>query len=87
MRIAGIRRIHMIGICGTGMASLAAMLQESGYEVSGSDEGVYPPMSDFLAQRQIRVAQGFNIQNLEPEPDLVIVGNALSAAIRKSSTF
>ena len=68
----------MSGVCGTGMASLAAMLKESGYEVSGSDEGVYPPMSDFLAQKRIRVQQGYDFKNLEPGPDLVIVGNALS---------
>jgi UDP-N-acetylmuramate: L-alanyl-gamma-D-glutamyl-meso-diaminopimelate ligase len=73
-----IRRIHFIGICGTAMASLAAMLKDSGYEVSGSDEGVYPPMSDFLAQKHIPVHQGYNVQNLVPEPDLVVVGNALS---------
>lgn len=73
-----IRRIHFIGICGTGMASLAAMLQDSGYEVSGSDEGVYPPMSNFLAEKHIRVAQGYAIANLEPAPDLVVVGNAIS---------
>ena len=60
------------------MASLAAMLKESGYEVSGSDEGVYPPMSDFLVQRQIPVAQGYDPKNLQPKPDLVVVGNALS---------
>ena len=60
------------------MASLAAMLKESGYEVSGSDEGIYPPMSDFLAQKQIRVIQGYDSKNLQSEPDLVVVGNALS---------
>jgi UDP-N-acetylmuramate: L-alanyl-gamma-D-glutamyl-meso-diaminopimelate ligase len=73
-----IRRIHFTGICGTGMASLAAMLKDSGYQVSGSDEGVYPPMSDFLAGKQIPVSQGYNIANLKPEPDLVVIGNALS---------
>jgi len=73
-----IHRIHLIGICGTGMATLAAMLKDRGYEVSGSDEGVYPPMSDFLAQKQIHVAQGYSLTNLQPEPDLVVVGNALS---------
>ncbi len=73
-----VRRIHLIGICGTGMASLAAMLKDSGYEVTGSDEGIYPPMSDFLAQKQIRVSQGYNARSLQPEPDLVVVGNALS---------
>jgi UDP-N-acetylmuramate: L-alanyl-gamma-D-glutamyl-meso-diaminopimelate ligase len=75
---SGMHRIHLIGICGTGMASLAAMLKDSGHQVSGSDEGVYPPMSDFLAGKQIEVAQGYSISNLQPEPDLVIVGNALS---------
>jgi UDP-N-acetylmuramate: L-alanyl-gamma-D-glutamyl-meso-diaminopimelate ligase len=78
MRTDAIHRIHLIGICGTGMASLAAMLKESGYEVTGSDEGVYPPMSDFLAQKRIPVMQGYNLKNLQPEPDLVVVGNALS---------
>jgi UDP-N-acetylmuramate: L-alanyl-gamma-D-glutamyl-meso-diaminopimelate ligase len=78
MNIAEIRRIHFIGICGTGMASLAAMLKEIGYEVTGSDEGIYPPMSDFLQQKQIPVSQGYSVNNLQPEPDLVVVGNALS---------
>jgi UDP-N-acetylmuramate: L-alanyl-gamma-D-glutamyl-meso-diaminopimelate ligase len=73
-----IRHIHLIGICGTGMASLAAMLQERGYEVTGSDEGAYPPMSEFLAEKKIRVAQRYHIDNLQPEPDLVVVGNAVS---------
>jgi UDP-N-acetylmuramate: L-alanyl-gamma-D-glutamyl-meso-diaminopimelate ligase len=73
-----IKTIHFIGICGTGMASLAAMLKDTGFDVSGSDEGVYPPMSDFLAEKNIKVANGYNINNLKPEPDLVVVGNALS---------
>ncbi len=73
-----IRRIHLIGICGAGMASLAAMLQDTGYDITGSDEGVYPPMSDFLARKQIPVRRGYDARNLEPAPDLVVVGNALS---------
>jgi UDP-N-acetylmuramate: L-alanyl-gamma-D-glutamyl-meso-diaminopimelate ligase len=73
-------RIHFIGICGTGMASLATMMKDSGHVVSGSDDGVYPPMSDFLAGRNIRVHQGYNSANLQPAPDLVVVGNALSRA-------
>ncbi len=73
-----VRRIHLIGICGTGMASLAAMLQDRGYQVSGSDEGMYPPMSEFLAQKQIQLMQGYAPKNLHPEPDLIVVGNALS---------
>jgi UDP-N-acetylmuramate: L-alanyl-gamma-D-glutamyl-meso-diaminopimelate ligase len=70
--------IHFIGICGTGMATLAAMLKIRGFPVSGSDEGVYPPMSDFLQSQQIPIMEGFTLQNMSPEPDLVIVGNALS---------
>jgi UDP-N-acetylmuramate: L-alanyl-gamma-D-glutamyl-meso-diaminopimelate ligase len=73
-----VRRIHFIGIGGTGMASLASMFKDRGYEVTGSDHGVYPPMSDFLGQKGLRVFQGFSTDNLQPEPDLVVVGNALS---------
>lgn len=73
-----IRRIHFIGICGTAMASLAAMLKDRGYEITGSDEAVYPPMSNFLARKQIPVASGYAMANLQSQPDLVIVGNALS---------
>jgi UDP-N-acetylmuramate: L-alanyl-gamma-D-glutamyl-meso-diaminopimelate ligase len=60
------------------MATLAAMMKDSGYEVSGTDDGVYPPMSDFLAEKGIKVSRGFSLDNLRPEPDLVVVGNALS---------
>ncbi len=72
------KRIHLIGICGTAMASLAGMLKERGFNVTGSDAAAYPPMSDFLASLGIPVAQPFAAQNLEPAPDLVIVGNAIS---------
>ena len=60
------------------MAALAAMLKERGYQVTGSDQGVYPPISDFLAQAGIPVMQGYRAENLVPAPDLVIVGNAVS---------
>lgn len=73
-----IHRIHFVGICGTGMASLAAMLQERGFEITGSDEGVYPPMSDFLAAKNILVFRGYDGAHLNPAPDLIVVGNALS---------
>ena len=74
------RRIHLIGICGTGMAALAGMLQARGYTVSGSDENVYPPMSDFLAGLAIPVQAGYAAANLAGRPDLVIVGNVVRAA-------
>jgi UDP-N-acetylmuramate: L-alanyl-gamma-D-glutamyl-meso-diaminopimelate ligase len=73
-----LKRIHLIGICGTAMASLAALLQQRGFQVTGSDAAVYPPMSDFLANLKIPVAQPYAEANLNPRPDLVIVGNAIS---------
>ncbi len=72
------KRIHLIGICGTAMASLAGMLQRRGFRVTGSDAAAYPPMSDFLAALDIPVAQPFGAHNLQPAPDLVVVGNAIS---------
>jgi UDP-N-acetylmuramate: L-alanyl-gamma-D-glutamyl-meso-diaminopimelate ligase len=72
------KHIHLIGICGTAMASLAGMLKQRGHQVTGSDITAYPPMSDFLASLQVPVAQPFSLHNLQPRPDLVIVGNAIS---------
>ncbi len=72
------KRIYFLAICGTAMASLAAMLKQKGYQVYGSDSGIYPPMSDFLAEEKIPVFEGFNISNLDPAPDLVVVGNVIS---------
>ncbi|MGC2247413.1 MAG: UDP-N-acetylmuramate:L-alanyl-gamma-D-glutamyl-meso-diaminopimelate ligase [Terriglobales bacterium] len=72
------RHIHLIGICGTAMASLAGMLRERGHRVTGSDAAAYPPMSTFLESLGIPVAQPFAEKNLDPRPDLVVVGNALS---------
>jgi UDP-N-acetylmuramate: L-alanyl-gamma-D-glutamyl-meso-diaminopimelate ligase len=68
----------LIGICGTAMASLAGMLKHRGFHVTGSDAAAYPPMSDFLHELGIPVAQPFDAKNLEPRPDLVVVGNAMS---------
>src|SRR3984893_7423966 len=72
------KHIHLIGICGTAMASLAGMLRQRGFRVTGSDANAYPPMSDFLASLDIPVAQRFAHSNLEPRPDMVVVGNAVS---------
>src|SRR3984893_1744790 len=72
------KHIHLIGICGTAMASLAGMLKHRGFQVTGSDAAAYPPMSDFLRELGILVAQPFDVKNLEPRPDLVVVGNAMS---------
>jgi len=72
------KHIHLIGICGTAMASLAGMLKQRGFRVTGSDAAAYPPMSDFLSELGIPVAQPFDARNLQPAPDLVVVGNAIS---------
>jgi UDP-N-acetylmuramate: L-alanyl-gamma-D-glutamyl-meso-diaminopimelate ligase len=69
-------RVYLIGICGTGMGSLAGLLQQSGYRVVGSDEAAYPPMSTRLAEMGVPVLEGFRVENLQFRPDLVIVGNA-----------
>ena len=70
--------IHLMGICGTGMASLAGMLKEKGHHVTGSDQNVYPPMSLFLESLHIPVLKGYRAENLYPKPDLVIVGNVIT---------
>ena len=72
------KHFHLIGICGTAMASLAGMLKEHGFQVSGSDNAAYPPMSDFLASLNIPLSQPFSDFNLHPRPDVVVVGNAIS---------
>src|SRR5437667_9690428 len=72
------QHIHLIGICGTAMASLAGMLAERGFQVTGSDAAAYPPMSDFLQSLGIPVAHPFATENLNPLPDLVVIGNAIS---------
>ncbi|HVP65082.1 MAG TPA: UDP-N-acetylmuramate:L-alanyl-gamma-D-glutamyl-meso-diaminopimelate ligase [candidate division Zixibacteria bacterium] len=72
------QKIHLIGICGTAMASLAGMLKGRGFEVRGSDAAAYPPMSDFLDSLGISVMQPFSEENFAWQPDLVVVGNAIS---------
>ena len=73
-----VKKIHLIAICGTGMGALACMLRDLGFEVTGSDQKIYPPMSDFLSRRRIKVIEGFNEDNISYGPDLVVVGNAIT---------
>jgi UDP-N-acetylmuramate: L-alanyl-gamma-D-glutamyl-meso-diaminopimelate ligase len=73
-----VARIHLIGVCGTAMATLAALLKHQGHDVSGSDEHVYPPMSDFLSAERINVLEGYRADHVATAPDLVVVGNAIS---------
>ncbi len=74
-----VRSVHVMGIAGTAMGALAGMLKDAGYTVTGSDKGVYPPMSDYLAELGIPVMEGFEASNLDHKPDLVIVGNVVRA--------
>jgi len=70
--------IHILGICGTFMGGLAVIARQLGYQVSGSDQNVYPPMSTQLQQQGIQLMEGYRAENLDGNPDLVIIGNALS---------
>ena len=72
------RHIHLSGICGTAMASLAGLLQLEGHRITGSDKAAYPPMSDLLAGLGIPIMEPYAEANLDPAPDLVVIGNALS---------
>ena len=72
------KRFHLLGCCGTGMGALGVLLGQSGYEVSGTDTGFYPPMSDILARSGIRTMEGWNgehLNDLNPEDTIVVVGN------------
>ena len=70
--------IHILGICGTFMGGLAVIARQMGYQVSGSDQNVYPPMSTQLQQQGIQLMEGYRAEKLDGNPDLVIIGNALS---------
>jgi UDP-N-acetylmuramate: L-alanyl-gamma-D-glutamyl-meso-diaminopimelate ligase len=72
------KRVHLIGVCGTAMATLAAMLKGRGFDVTGSDQDVYPPMSDFLAAEHVLAISGYRAEHITGDLDLVIVGNAIS---------
>jgi UDP-N-acetylmuramate: L-alanyl-gamma-D-glutamyl-meso-diaminopimelate ligase len=71
-------RIHLIGVCGTAMATLAALLRSRGHDVRGSDQHVYPPMSDFLVAEGITTMSGYAPEHVTSDIDLVVVGNAIS---------
>ncbi len=70
--------IHILGICGTFMGSLAVLAKDLGHKVTGSDANVYPPMSTQLEAQGIELTQGYDPSQLDPAPDLVVVGNAMS---------
>jgi UDP-N-acetylmuramate: L-alanyl-gamma-D-glutamyl-meso-diaminopimelate ligase len=72
------KRVHIIGVCGTATATLAAMLRHKGCDVRGSDQDVYPPMSDFLRSEGVEALSGYRADHISSDLDLVIVGNAIS---------
>jgi UDP-N-acetylmuramate: L-alanyl-gamma-D-glutamyl-meso-diaminopimelate ligase len=71
-------KIHLIGVCGTAMATLAALLKQKGHDVQGSDQNVYPPMSTFLESEGIRTFSGFQAEHIPDDVNLVVIGNAIS---------
>ena len=73
-----VERIHLTAVCGTGMGALACMLRDLGFEVTGSDQKVYPPMSTFLERKGIQIMDGFREENLDYGPDLVVIGNVVT---------
>lgn len=79
------QHVHLIGIAGTGMASLAGLFRAAGWNVTGSDQAIYPPMSTMLESLQIPVASGFAAEHLSPRPDLVVIGNVCTKENPESS--
>jgi UDP-N-acetylmuramate: L-alanyl-gamma-D-glutamyl-meso-diaminopimelate ligase len=81
MNISGLKQnahVHVIGICGTAMASLAGLLKDRGFKVTGSDSNPYPPMSTQIEALGIKILKPYSAKNLEPKPDFVIIGNVIS---------
>lgn len=76
--MTGKSRFHFTGICGTAMGSVAAAMQRRGYTISGSDAGVYPPMSDFLRKEGVALTEGFDESHIPHDTDVVVIGNAIS---------
>src|SRR5690606_12394403 len=71
-------KVHILGICGTFMGSLAILARQLGHEVSGCDANVYPPMSTQLEEQDITLLHGYDPAYLQPHPDIVVIGNAIS---------
>jgi UDP-N-acetylmuramate: L-alanyl-gamma-D-glutamyl-meso-diaminopimelate ligase len=83
-----VRRVHLLGVAGTGMGAFAGMLKAAGYDVTGSDENVYPPMSDMLSQWGVKVMTPYRAENLDAAaPDLVIVGNVIRRENAEATTM
>lgn len=81
-----VKSVHFVGICGTAMASVAVAMKERGFTVTGSDQNVYPPMSAFLAGKQIEIFAGYTESHLDHHPGLVVIGNAISRGNPEAET-
>jgi UDP-N-acetylmuramate: L-alanyl-gamma-D-glutamyl-meso-diaminopimelate ligase len=79
--------VHFMGICGTAMASLAGLLKDKGYNVTGSDTNPYPPMSTQLEKLGISIMKGYVAKNLQPKPDFIVVGNVISAHFEEAKAM
>jgi UDP-N-acetylmuramate: L-alanyl-gamma-D-glutamyl-meso-diaminopimelate ligase len=79
--------VHLMGVCGTAMASLAGLLKDRGFKVTGSDQNVYHPMSTQLEKIGIKIMEGYKKENLNPAPDLVIVGNVISRGMEEAQAL
>jgi UDP-N-acetylmuramate: L-alanyl-gamma-D-glutamyl-meso-diaminopimelate ligase len=84
--LSAIRSVHFIGIGGTAMAAVAVAMRDQGFQVTGSDQNLYPPMSTFLAERDIPMMTGYGAQNLAGKPDLIVIGNAISRGNPEAET-
>lgn len=71
------KHIHILGICGTFMGGVAIIAKQMGYKITGSDVNVYPPMSTFLQENEIEIIPNYDVEQLQPTPDLVLIGNAM----------
>jgi len=80
------RKFHFIGVCGTAMGSVAAGMKAKGYDISGSDENVYPPMSTFLENQGIEIGSGYKAENLPEDTDVIVIGNAISRGNEEAET-
>ena len=72
-----VKKVHVMGVCGSAMGAMAVMLRKRGYDVRGSDKGAYPPMSTTLAAEGIHIYEGYKASNLDWAPDVVVVGNVI----------
>ncbi len=72
------QHIHILGVCGTFMGGVAAIAKEAGYRVTGADRNIYPPMSEQLARLGVELIEGYDVAQLDPAPDVVVVGNVMT---------